>query len=315
MFLLNGFTDTRGAIVLSRLAKSYGAVRAVDSVDLAIAAGETVALLGPNGAGKSTTLEMMLGLVRPDAGHVSLFGMAPAEAVRAGVVGGMLQTGLPVDHLRVRELVSLIASYYPRPRPVDEVLEVTGLTELAQRWAAKLSTGQAQRVRFAAALVGDPDLLVLDEPTAGVDVEGRREFWQAVRSVATTGKTVIFATHYLEEADSYADRIVLIAGGRVAADGSATELKARTGSRTVRATVPGVDEAALTALPGVIDAERHGEAVVLSCSDADAAVIALFQSFPGVRDIEVRGGSLEDAFMALTTDAGAAGVATKEEQR
>jgi ABC-2 type transport system ATP-binding protein len=150
-------------------------------------------------------------------------------------------------------------------------------------------------VRFAGALVGDLDLLVLDEPTAGVDVAGRREFWRAVRSVATTGKTVIFATHYLEEADAYADRIVLLAGGRVAADGPATEIKTRARSRTVRATVPSVDLAALSALPGVLGAERRGDAVVLSCSDADAAVAALFENFRGVRDIEVRGGSLEDA--------------------
>jgi ABC-2 type transport system ATP-binding protein len=143
MFSLNGVSDGRGGIVLSRLAKSYGAVRAVDSVDLAIAAGETVALLGPNGAGRTTTLEMLLGLVRPDAGRVSMFGMPPAEAVRAGVVGGMLQTGSPIDHLRVRELIRLIGSYYPRPRPVQEVLEVTGLVGLAERWATKLSVGQA----------------------------------------------------------------------------------------------------------------------------------------------------------------------------
>jgi ABC-2 type transport system ATP-binding protein len=313
MFSLNGFTDTRGGIVLSRLAKSYGAVRAVDSVDLAIAPGETVALLGPNGAGKTTTLEMLLGLVRPDAGEVSLFGMPPAQAIRAGVVGGMLQTGVPIDHLQVRELITLISSYYPRPRPVDEVMELTGLAGLGQRWAAKLSTGQAQRVRFAVALVGDPDLLVLDEPTAGVDVEGRREFWHAVRSVATAGKTVIFATHYLEEADSYADRIVLIADGRVAADGPATEIKARAGSRTVRATLPAVDAAVLMTLPGVIGAERHGDAVVLTCSDADAAVSSMFQRFQDVRDIEVHGGSLEDAFLALTTSAGRAGAMTEEQ--
>jgi ABC-2 type transport system ATP-binding protein len=315
MSTVNGFNHAGGGIVLSCLSKSYGAVRAVDSIDLTIAAGETVALLGPNGAGKTTTLDMVLGLTRPDCGRVAVFGMPPAQAVAAGVVGGMLQTGSPVDHLRVRELVSLIASYYPRPLAVEDVLELTGLTGLAERWASRLSAGQIQRVRFAAALVGDADLLVLDEPTAGVDVEGRREFWRAVRSIATSGKTVIFATHYLEEADAYADRIVLIAGGRIVADGPATEIKARAGSRTVRATLPGVEVAALAVLPGVLGAERHGEAVVLSCSDADAALSSLFERFRGVRDIEVRGGTLEEAFWELTAGANGDGALKKEEQR
>ncbi len=166
----------------------------------------------------------------------------------------------------------------------------------------QLSGGQAQRVRFAAALVGNPDLLILDEPTAGMDVEGRREFWQAMRAVAERGKTVIFATHYLEEADANADRIVLMARGRIVADGPATEIKAQVGSRTVRATLPGVDLAELRALPGVLSAERHGDSVTLSCSDTDAALSALLSAFPDVRDIEVHGASLEEAFFELTAD-------------
>jgi ABC-2 type transport system ATP-binding protein len=291
-----------GGIVLSRLSKSYGAVHAVRSIDLTIAAGETVALLGPNGAGKSTTLDMMLGLTRPDAGRVAVFGLAPTAAVRAGAIGGMLQTGSPLDFLRVREVVASVASYYPRALAVDDVLEMTGLVDVADRWASKLSGGQIQRVRFAAAVVGDPDLLVLDEPTAGLDVEGRREFWQAIRAVAMQGKTVVFATHYLEEADAYADRIVLLARGRIVADGPVTEIRALAGSRTIRATLPVVDVASLEALEGVLGAERHGEAVVLGCSDADRAVRALLAGFPEVRDLEVRRGSLEDAFLELTTD-------------
>jgi ABC-2 type transport system ATP-binding protein len=296
-----------GGIVLSRLAKSYGEVRAVRSIDLAIAAGETVALLGPNGAGKTTTIDMLLGLTRPDAGTVSVFGMPPAAAVRAGWVGGMLQTGSPLEHLKVRELVALMASYYPHPLPVADVLRVTGAAQFADQRTTKLSGGQAQRVRFAAALVGDPDLLVLDEPTAGIDVEGRREFWQAVRAVAGRGKTVLFATHYLEEADAYADRIVLIARGRVIADGPATEIKARAGARAIRVTLPGADVALLSALPGVVSAERHGDAALLSCSDSDAALRSLLASFPNARDIEVRGGSLEEAFLELTAGEETAG--------
>jgi ABC-2 type transport system ATP-binding protein len=294
-------TGAGAGIVLSRLAKSYGAVGAVRGVDLVIAPGETVALLGPNGAGKTTTIDMMVGLTKPDKGTASIFGAPPAAARQAGWVGAMLQTGSPLDHLRVREIVTLMASYYPHPLAVDDVLRVTGAAEFARQWTTKLSGGQAQRVRFAAALVGDPDLLLLDEPTAGIDVEGRRAFWQAMREVTERGKTVVFATHYLEEADAYADRIVLIARGQIVADGPATEIKAQAGSRTIRATLPGVDLAALSALPGVRGAQRHGDAVLLSCSDADAALPAMLSAFPAARDIEVRGGSLEEAFLELTT--------------
>jgi ABC-2 type transport system ATP-binding protein len=297
-----------GGITLSRLSKSYGAVHAVRSLDLAIAPGETVALLGPNGAGKTTTIDMMLGLTRPDQGTISVFGAPPAKAVQAGWVGGMLQTGSPLDHLRVRELIALTASYYPAPLGVDDVLRLTGAGAFARQWTNKLSGGQAQRVRFAAALVGNPDLLLLDEPTAGIDVEGRRDFWRSMRDIAGQGKTVVFATHYLEEADAYADRIVLIARGQVIADGPATEIKARAAARTIRGTLPDADTTALRALPGVVAVERHGDSVILSCSDADIALRALLGAFPGIHDIEVRGGSLEEAFMELT--AGLVGTGT-----
>jgi ABC-2 type transport system ATP-binding protein len=258
---------------------------------------------------------MTLGLTRPDAGTVSVFGLPPAAAVRAGWVGGMLQTGSPPEHLKVRELVALTASYYPHPLPVAGVLRLTGAAQYAGQPASKLSGGQAQRVRFATALVGDPDLLVLDEPTAGVDVAGRREFWQAMREVAGRGKTVLFATHYLEEADAFADRIVLIARGQVVADGPATEIKARAGTRLIRATLPGAGLASLRALPGVAGAERHGDAVLLSCSDADTALRALLGSFREARDVEVRGGSLEEAFLELTAGQELAGANAGGETR
>jgi ABC-2 type transport system ATP-binding protein len=292
-----------GGILLTRLSKSYGRTPAVREIDLHIAPGETVALLGPNGAGKTTTIEMVLGLTRPDSGTISLFGMSPERAVAAGAVGGMLQTGSLVQHLTVAELVTMVASLYPNPLPVADVLAMTGLEAIAGRRGTKLSGGQAQRVRFAIALVANTDLLMLDEPTAALDVEARREFWVSARSVAARGKTVIFATHYLEEADANADRIVLMSRGRIVADGSATQIKANSVSRTIRATLPGAsaaDVAILARLPGVLTADRHGDTLVVSASDPDAALRALLGQFPAATDVEVRGADLEEAFLALT---------------
>ena len=206
---------------------------------MTISRGETVALLGPNGAGKSTTIDMILGLARPDAGHVSVFGRAPSDAVKAGLVGGMLQTGALIRGLLVHELVSMVASLYPDPLDIGEVLELAGLTDAAQQRTEKLSGGQTQRARFAVAVVSNPELLILDEPTVAMDVEGRRAFWVAMRAFAARGKTVMFATHYLEEADTNADRAVLLAHGRIVADGPTTEIKGRVGTRTIRATLPG----------------------------------------------------------------------------
>jgi ABC-2 type transport system ATP-binding protein len=297
---------TETGIRLQGLVKSFrtphGPVHAVRGVDVAIAPGETVALLGPNGAGKSTTIDMLLGLTRPDAGSVSLFGGTPEEAIGAGRIGAMLQTGALLRDLTVRELIAMMASLYPRPLDVDEVLDLTGLGATARQRTEKLSGGQAQRVRFAVALVSNPDLLVLDEPTVAMDVEGRHAFWATMREFAARGKTIVFATHYLEEADDFADRAVLMARGRVVADGPTTEIKARVGSRTIRATLPAVDVDVLRALPGVADAERRGEAVTLRCTDSDAAIRALLARAPGASDIEISGAGLEEAFLQLTGD-------------
>ena len=247
------------------VAKSYGAVQAVRGVDLSIAPGETVALLGPNGAGKSTTIDMMLGLTRPDRGHVELFGKSPSDAVRAGAVGVMLQSGALIRDLTVRELITMIGSLYPHALDVDEVLDLTGLQDIAGRRTQRLSGGQAQRARFAVALVSNPELLVLDEPTVGLDVEARQSFWSVMRAFAARGKTVMFATHYLEEADAYADRIVLMSGGRVVAAGPPTEIKARVGRHIIRATLTGVDVDILARLPGV-SSSRTATATPSSCS-------------------------------------------------
>jgi ABC-2 type transport system ATP-binding protein len=296
--------ETVAGIRLAGLSKTFrspeGPVHAVADIDLEIAPGETVALLGPNGAGKSTTIEMMLGLTRPDAGTASVFGLPPERAVDAGSVGAMLQTGAPIRDLSVRELVTMMASLYPAPLPIDEALELAGIGPLAGRRTQKLSGGETQRVRFAVAVVADPELLVLDEPTVAMDVESRRAFWAAMRAFVAREKTVIFATHYLDEADAYADRVVLMANGGIVADGPPTEIKAMVGSRRIRATLPAADPALLAALPGVTDVDLRGDAITLICSNSDSALRALLDASPDVRDIEVTGAALEDAFVQLT---------------
>jgi ABC-2 type transport system ATP-binding protein len=283
---------------------AYGRIEVLHGVDLVVPPRTVMALLGPNGAGKSTTIDMLLGLLPPDAGSVSLFGLSPANAIAAGAVGGMLQVGGVIQYLSVRELITMVASLYPQPLGVDEVIQLTGITDLAGRSTTKLSGGQAQRLRFAIALVGNPDLLVLDEPTVALDVEARRDFWTTMRRFTDLGKTVIFATHYLEEADAYADRIILMAHGKIVADGPATEIKATVGLRTIRATLPGADPDVLRALPGVTNAEIRGEGIILNCSNSDRALRALLAASPDARDIEVRGAALEEAFLQLTGDTG-----------
>lgn len=290
------------AIVASGLRKSYGEIQAVRGIDISIDAGETVALLGPNGAGKSTTIDMILGLAEPDSGTVSVLGGSPSAAIDSGWIGAMLQTGALIRDLSVRELIAMVASLYPESLDVGETLELTGLSEIAGQRTQKLSGGQTQRVRFAVALVSNPKLLVLDEPTVAMDVEGRRSFWTTMRSEAARGRTILFATHYLEEADAYADRAVLMAHGQVVADGPPTEIKAMVGLRTIRATLPGVDLDALGRLPGVSAAERRGEAIVMACADSDAAIRALLAAYPDARDIEIAAAGLEEAFLQLTGD-------------
>ena len=294
-------------VELDGLEKSFrapsGRVRAVRGVDMSIRAGEILALLGPNGAGKSTTIDMLLGLSRPDAGSVQVLGRPPREATGAGAVGVMLQTGSLIRDLSVRELVTIMASLYPAPLSVAEVLQLVGIEPIAARRTQKLSGGEAQRVRFALALVSNPALLVLDEPTAAMDVESRHAFWMTIREFAARGATVLFATHQLEEADAHADRAVLIAEGRIVADGPTNEIKATVGRRTIRATLP---DAPLTALmlPGVESVERRGEAVILRCADADRALRALLDEFPEARGIGLAGAGLEQAFLELTSPTG-----------
>ncbi|MFD8125180.1 ABC transporter ATP-binding protein [Streptomyces albidoflavus] len=281
--------------------KEFGAVRAVDGLDLTIKSGERVALLGRNGAGKSTAIGLLLGLDEPTSGTVELFGSRPLHAVRAGRVGAMLQDFKPVSRVTVRELVSFVAGTYPSPLKVDDALAMAGLSELAGRRADKLSGGQAQRVSFAVALAGDPDLLVLDEPTAALDVQSRRAFWDSMRAFTDRGKTVLFSTHYLEEADQNSDRIVVIDRGRLLVDGSSAEIKQLVGVSVVSFDAPGGElPAGLEDLPGVVSVEAAEGRVRLRTSDSDATVAKLTQVMLP-RGLEVAAAGLEDAFLSITS--------------
>ncbi|MEU1965624.1 ABC transporter ATP-binding protein [Micromonospora sediminicola] len=295
-------TDTAPAVELAGLTKTFGPVTAVDGLSLRITPGEVVAFLGPNGAGKTTTVDMLLGLARPDAGTVRLFGGTPADAVRLGRVAAVMQTGGLLKDLTVAETVRMTAHFYGHTRPVTEVLERAGIAEIADRPVGRCSGGQQQRLRFALALLPDPDLMVLDEPTTGMDVEGRRDFWQAIRADARSGRTVLFATHYLDEADAYADRIVLVRQGRVVADGTTAEIKNLAAGRVVRATLPGADQAALAALPGVRSVEVRGDAILVHSEDSDVVARHLLTR-TDARDLEITSRNLEDAFLALTAAA------------
>jgi ABC-2 type transport system ATP-binding protein len=292
---------TTPVVGFDQVTKTYGSVRAVDGLSLRLYPGETVALLGPNGAGKSTTLDLLLGLKQPDSGSVALFGTSPREAIVSGRVGAMLQSGGLTDGVTIAELVKLACALHPRPYPVADVLARAGLTRIAGRKADKLSGGQAQRVRFALATAGDSDLIVLDEPTTGMDVSARQAFWATMREQADQGRTVLFATHYLEEADAIADRVLVLHRGRLLADGTAAEIKARAGVRRISFDLAGgIDESALGALPSVTRIDVSGRTVRIQSADADATVHALYGLGLYPRNLEVAGLGLEQAFVAIT---------------
>jgi ABC-2 type transport system ATP-binding protein len=290
------------ALRVTGLRKDYGDVKAVRGIDLSIAPGEVVALLGPNGAGKSTTVDMILGLSRPTAGSITIFGKAPYLAVRDGMASAVLQEGSLIDDLSVRETLGMISSLYKNPLPMDEVLRRANIEDIADRRGTKLSGGQRQRARFACALVGNPQLLILDEPTSAMDVGSRRKFWESMRKFTDTGRTVVFATHYLDEAEEFADRVVLMRTGQIAADGTVAEIRALTAGRMLRAAVPGASADELRKLPGVTGAAIRLDQAELHCEDSDAAVRALVTRYPDAHDIEISATGLEEAFLTLTAD-------------
>ena len=294
-------TATSEVVGFDSVTKSYGEVRAVDGLTLALHPGETVALLGPNGAGKSTTLDLLLGLRPADSGTVRVFGTGPREAILSGRVGAMLQSGGLMDEVTVGELVRLACDLHPKSFPVNEVLARAGVAQIADRKVNKLSGGQSQRVRFALATAGDSDLIVLDEPTTGMDVSARQAFWATMREQADQGRTVLFATHYLEEADAIADRVLVLHRGRLLADGTAAEIKAKAGARRIAFDLDGtIDEEPLRPLPFLSRIDISGHTVRIQSTDADATVHAVYGLGIYPRNLEVAGLGLEQAFVAIT---------------
>ncbi|PRB70491.1 ABC transporter ATP-binding protein [Arthrobacter sp. MYb213] len=296
------------AVSLTGLTKTFSTsrtkVQAVKGIDLQIPTGQIVAFLGPNGAGKTTTIDMILGLTQPTAGAAKILGLDPPQAVSSGRVSAVLQTGGLLRDMTVKETVTVIASMHGKSDRINAVMERTGLTRIAKRRVGKCSGGEQQRIKFALALLPDPDVLILDEPTAGMDVMARREFWSTMRSEATQGRTVIFATHYLEEAQNFAERTILMSQGKIVADGATAELRQLISGRTLSATFTSEDqgEQAATFDQSVQITERNGSRFAFQCQNSDRFAAALLGEYQAY-DLEISSPSLEDAFIQLTKDA------------
>lgn len=291
------------AVRLDSLQKSFGPVQAVRGVDLNVRPGEVMAFLGPNGAGKTTTIDMILGLSEPTAGQVEVYGMDPRQAISHGLVSAVMQTGGLLKDFTIAETLRYTASVFAATEPIEAVMERAGIADIANQQVGKCSGGEQQRLRFAMALLPDPELLLLDEPTAGMDVKGRRAFWSAIRDDVSRGRTVMFATHYLEEADTYADRVVLMSHGELVADGTAEQIKAMASDRTVRATVPGLTEELADRVPSADRVQVQGDRLWVASSDTDTVARYLLTQ-TDAHDLEIAAQGLEEAFVSLTSDSG-----------
>jgi ABC-2 type transport system ATP-binding protein len=288
---------------LEAVSKNYEDVRALRNVDFTVRAGQVVALLGPNGAGKTTAVKLLLGLIQPNSGKARVFGGNPTNPQNRMRTGAMLQVGKVPETLRVREHIDLFSSYYPQPMPLAEVLAAAGLEKLRDRKFGDLSGGQRQRTLFALAICGNPDLLFLDEPTVGLDVEARRALWEEIRRLVDRGKTVLLTTHYLEEADALADRIAVINQGEIIAEGTPAEIKSQTSGKRIRC-ITALSLASLLQIPGVTDAKQDREAVEIHARAAEPVVRALLARDQSLSGLEVTSAGLEEAFLALTQDNG-----------
>jgi ABC-2 type transport system ATP-binding protein len=289
-------------VSFENVSKYYGSLKAVDGLTLDLRQGETVALLGPNGAGKSTSLDMLLALRKPSSGKIEMFGSDPYHAVKSGRVGAMLQSGGLMPEVTVLELVTLVTRLHPDPEPVATTLERAGIAQFADQRVDRLSGGQTQRVRFALAICGKSELIVLDEPTTAMDVETRRLFWSSMKEEVARGRTLLFATHYLEEADQAADRILVINRGRLLADGTPAEIKERAGAKRISFRLDPVDEQFLRGLPGLVNLEVRHDFVQMQTDDSDATLYAVLDAGYRPSEIEVTSLGLEQAFLAITAE-------------
>jgi ABC-2 type transport system ATP-binding protein len=288
---------------LENVNKSYGNVRALNHLSLAVRPGEVVALLGPNGAGKTTAVKLLLGLLQPASGHVRVFGADPTNPQNRMRTGAMLQVGRVPETLTVREHIDLFSSYYSRPLPLGEALAMAGLATLRDRKFGDLSGGQRQRTLFALAICGDPDLLFLDEPTVGMDIEARRALWDGIRQLVGRGKSVLLTTHYLQEADTLADRVVVINRGSIIAEGTPAEIKSQTSGKRIRC-VTRLNLPTLLEIPGVIDVKPDRDAIEIQAREAETVVRALLARDPALSGLEITTAGLEEAFLALMQDTG-----------
>jgi ABC-2 type transport system ATP-binding protein len=297
------------AVQLEHASKNFGKVQALKRVSFKVEPGEVIAFLGPNGAGKTTAISLMMGLRTPDSGSATIFGRDPRDPQNRSRIGAMLQESDVPSTLKVREVVDFIARAYSNPLTVAKALEMADLSELANRPASNLSGGQKKRLAFALAVIGNPDVLFLDEPTAALDVEARRGFWEQVGNFTQSGKTIILTTHYLEEADAIAERIVVINQGEIVAQGTPAAIKARVGGKVVRFKSPGfqantletamLETGLLERLP-ITRSSINTESVELYTLEPEQVLRELFARNIPMTDLEVRGGGLEEAFVQIT---------------
>jgi ABC-2 type transport system ATP-binding protein len=294
---------TEGPVVaqLKGVSKNYGDVKALRNVTLDVHAGEVVSVLGPNGAGKTTAVKLLLGLAGANAGTVNVFGGDPRNPKNRLRTGAMLQVARVPETLRVKEHVDLFSSYYPKPLPLAETLATAGLKEIANRKFGELSGGQKQRVLFALSICGDPDLIFLDEPTVGLDVEARRVLWEEIRKLVSRGKTVLLTTHYLQEADALADRVVVINKGEIIAEGTPAQIKSRTAGKQIRC-VSSLPVIEVCGIPGVLEVRADRDGILISTAVPDSVLRELFQRDERLSGVEVISAGLEEAFLALTQD-------------
>jgi ABC-2 type transport system ATP-binding protein len=286
---------------LEGVSKNYGAVRALRGVNFAVHAGEVVALLGPNGAGKTTAVKLLLGVMQPLAGKVRVFGGDPVNPQNRLRTGAMLQVARVPETLKVREHIDLFSSYYRNPLPLETVLAIAGLEKFGDRKFGDLSGGQRQRALFALAICGDPDLLFLDEPTVGLDVEARRALWEQIRRLVARGKTILLTTHYLQEADALADRIAVINQGEIIAQGTPSQIKGQTSGKRIRC-VTELNASILRQIPGVTEVKEDRDAVEIFAAEAESVVRELLARDSGLSGLEVTSAGLEEAFLALTQE-------------